>query len=71
MTPSIWFDFLICAGLILLMYLTWIMCRVAHINGIIAGYGYSRDPNNPNYAQTGKLLKEYCKDCWPELGDDN
>lgn len=70
MTPSIWWDFIICAGIFFLMYLTWIMCKVAHINGVIAGYGHARDPRDARYADAGKLLKEYCKECWPELGEE-
>ena len=41
--------------------------RMAYRNGVIDGYGYSREPNCPGYAFAGEYLRKTMAHRWMEL----
>lgn len=41
----------------------------AYTNGVTDGYGYSKEPNCPGYANAGRYLRKYMAHRWHELRD--
>jgi len=41
--------------------------RAAYFNGVVDGYGFSREPDAPGYADAGKILRKHMSHRWTEL----
>lgn len=46
-----------------------VVSRAAYRNGVTDGYGYSREPTCPGYADAGRYLRTYMAHRWHELND--
>lgn len=44
--------------------------RAAWRNGVVDGYGYSREPTNPGYREAGKHLRKTMRHRWFSLGSN-
>lgn len=54
---------------VVLFVLVLLAQRTSYINGVVDGYGYSREPNCPGYKIAGEYLKRYMKHRWRELDE--
>jgi hypothetical protein len=50
----------------LLAFLAFLYYLV-YTNGVVDGYGYSREPENPGYRTAGEYLRRYFAHRWSEL----
>lgn len=47
--------------------LIYLGLNAAYRNGVVDGYGYSVEPDNPGYAHAGAVLLRAMAHRWPEL----
>lgn len=61
--------FVLAAAFAFLLWLLVKFATAAYFNGVVDGYGYSKEPNCPGYSEAGRLLREHMAHRWLELRD--
>ena len=57
--------------LALVVFLAAAAIAAAYRNGVVEGYGYSREPDNPGYRMAGEHLRAHMAHRWPELTEED
>lgn len=58
------------AFLVMYAVLSFMGSMAAYRNGVVDGYGYSKEPGHPGYEHAGEILRETMHHRWPELRGD-